>query len=158
MNSQLHRNDDAVSSTVATVLLFGGVISIIGLMMTSMLPVINELEGSIERNDMGSQMKLLAQRVDELSQSGMPGDSKTVDLHAVDGRLDWDYVNTGMWYSAAWHEDISIRTDGLTSFSDTFRLRHGQNEVSTICLSDLRLGEDRTWNYQIPDFDDSVIF
>ena len=44
--------------TVATVLLFGGVISIIGLMMTSMLPVINELEGSIERNDMASQMKL----------------------------------------------------------------------------------------------------
>ena len=158
MNSQLHRNDEAVSSTVATVLLFGGVISIIGLMMTSMLPVINELEGSIERNDMGSQMKLLAQRVDELSQSGMPGDSKTVDLHAVDGRLGWDYVNTGMWYSAAWHEDISIRTDELTSFSDTFRLRHGQNEVSTICLSDLRLGEDRTWNYQIPDFADSVIF
>ena len=48
--------------------------------MTSMLPVINELEGSIERNDMGSQMKLLAQRVDELS-PGMPKViQKTVDL------------------------------------------------------------------------------
>ena len=158
MRSHLERDEDAISSTIATVLLFGGVISIIGLMMTSMLPVINELEGSIERNDMGSQMKLLAQRVDELSQSGMPGDSKSADLHAVDGVLGWDYTNAGMWYSAAWHDDISIRTDGLTSFSDTFKLRHSNNEISTICLSDLRLGNDRTWNYEIPDYSEKLVF
>lgn len=158
MRNHLERDEEAISSTVATVLLFGGVISIIGIMMTSMLPVINELEGSIERNDMASQMKLLAQRVDELSQSGMPGDSKSAELHTVDGTLGWDYTNAGMWYSAAWHEDISIRTDGLTSFSDTFRLRHAENQVSTICLSDLRLGQDRTWNYEIPDYSENLVF
>ena len=158
MRNHLARDEEAISSTVATVLLFGGVISIIGLMMTSMLPVINELEGSIERNDMASQMKLLAQRVDELSQAGMPGDSKSADLHTVDGVLGWDYTNAGMWYSATWHDDISIRADGLTSFSDTFKLRHAENQISTICLSDLRLGNDRTWNYEIPDYSEKLVF
>ena len=41
----LHRDDEAVSAAVATVLLFGGVISIIGLMLLSMMPIIQELEG-----------------------------------------------------------------------------------------------------------------
>ncbi|MEC7722775.1 MAG: hypothetical protein VYB36_02590, partial [Candidatus Thermoplasmatota archaeon] len=63
----LQREDEAVSSTVATVLLFGGVVTIIGMMMASMMPVIMEMQGSIERNDMASQMGLLAQRADALS-------------------------------------------------------------------------------------------
>ena len=40
----LHRNDEAVSAAIATVLLFGGVVSIISLMMVTMIPVIEELE------------------------------------------------------------------------------------------------------------------
>ena len=73
----LQREDEAVSSTVATVLLFGGVVTIIGMMMASMMPVIMEMQGSIERNDMASQMGLLAQRADALSETGMPGDVAT---------------------------------------------------------------------------------
>ena len=34
------RNEEAVSAAVATVLLFGGVVSIIGLMLVSMVPII----------------------------------------------------------------------------------------------------------------------
>ena len=53
---ELHRNDEALSAAIATVLLFGGVISIISLMMVTMIPVIEELEGSVERHDMAAQM------------------------------------------------------------------------------------------------------
>ena len=55
MKRNLVRNDDAVSAAIATVLLFGGVVSIIGLMLVSMLPIVEELEGSIERDDMSAQ-------------------------------------------------------------------------------------------------------
>ena len=58
MKSALLRDEEAVSAAVATVLLFGGVLSIIAMMMVSMIPVIEELEGSIERHDMSSQMSL----------------------------------------------------------------------------------------------------
>ena len=57
MKRNLVRNDDAVSAAIATVLLFGGVVSIIGLMLVSMLPIVEELEGSIERDDMSAQMR-----------------------------------------------------------------------------------------------------
>ena len=47
MRHNLTRNDEAVSAAIATVLLFGGVVSIIGLMLVSMLPIIEELEGLV---------------------------------------------------------------------------------------------------------------
>ena len=50
--SGMRRDEDAVSAAVATVLLFGGVISIIGIMLLSLMPIIQELEGSLKRNDM----------------------------------------------------------------------------------------------------------
>ena len=61
MKHNITRNEEAVSAAIATVLLFGGVVSIIGLMLVSMLPIIEELEGSIERDDMSAQMMILAQ-------------------------------------------------------------------------------------------------
>ena len=50
--SSCQRDEEGVSAAVATVLLFGGVISIISLMLLSLMPVIQELEGSLKRNDM----------------------------------------------------------------------------------------------------------
>ena len=64
MKRNIIRDDEAVSAAVATVLLFGGVVSIIGLMLVSMIPIIEELEGSIERDDMSSQMMILAQQTE----------------------------------------------------------------------------------------------
>ena len=104
MNGALRRDESAVSAAVATVLLFGGVLSIIGLMMVSMMPVIEEMEGSVERHDMSSQMTLLAAQTHELSERGMPGDATTAELIPVDGTLAWDSLRGGMWYSATWHE------------------------------------------------------
>ena len=53
--NELQRNEEAVSAAIATVLLFGGVLSIISIMMVTMIPVIEELEGSVERHDMAAQ-------------------------------------------------------------------------------------------------------
>ena len=82
---ELHRNDEAVSAAIATVLLFGGVISIISLMMLTMIPVIEELEGSVERHDMSAQMTQFNQQTTTLSEQGMPGDVVTQEFVPVDG-------------------------------------------------------------------------
>ena len=88
MNSgSLHRDDGAVSAAVATVLLFGGVITIIGIMLLSMMPVIQELEGSLKRNDMQAQMQIMGHEITMLSENGVPGDSSQVELIPVDGEL-----------------------------------------------------------------------
>ncbi|MBT3657989.1 MAG: hypothetical protein HN544_07325, partial [Euryarchaeota archaeon] len=94
-----YRNEEAVSAAVATVLLFGGVVTIIGIMLLSMMPVIQELEGSLKRNDMQSQMEIMGHEITLLSESGVPGDSSQVELVPVDGELRWDRLRGGMWYS-----------------------------------------------------------
>ena len=88
--SGMRRDEDAVSAAVATVLLFGGVISIIGIMLLSLMPIIQELEGSLKRNDMQAQMEILGHEVTLLTESGLPGDSSQIELIPVDGELRWD--------------------------------------------------------------------
>ncbi len=57
MKYNLQRDEEAVSAAVATVLLFGGVLSIIAMMMVSMIPVIEELE--VQLSDMTCPHKCL---------------------------------------------------------------------------------------------------
>ena len=149
-NCAFERDQDAVSAAVATVLLFGGVLSIIGLMMVSMVPVIQELEGSVERHDMSSQMTLLAHKTSLLSETGMPGDTTSTELIPVDGNLAWDKLRGGMWYSATWGEDMSLRAKNILDFDDQFEVRHPESETKVVCLSDLRLGVNRPYYYDIP--------
>lgn len=156
MRGHLRRDDDAVSAAVATVLLFGGVLSIIGLMMVSMMPVIEEMEGSVERHDMASQMTLLAHETSELSERGMPGDSTHATLIPVDGNLVWDSLRGGMWYSATWTEDMSLRARGALDFDDSLEIRHPESFIEAVCVSDLRLGPDRPYYYTLEDILDSV--
>ena len=106
---QLQRDEEAVSAAIATVLLFGGVISIISLMMVTMIPVIEELEGSVERHDMSAQMMQFNQQTTTLAQQGMPGDVVTQEFIPVDGALSWDMMRSGMWYTSTWEEDHSFR-------------------------------------------------
>ena len=149
MKHNLTREEEAVSSAVATVLLFGGVLSIIGLMMVSMMPIIEELEGSIERHDMSAQMTLLAHETSELSERGMPGDSAKATLIPVDGTLVWDSLRGGMWYSATWQEDMSLRARGALDFDDTLEIRHPESFISSVCVSDLRQGPDKHYFYTV---------
>ena len=149
MRGALRRDEDGVSAAVATVLLFGGVLSIIGLMMVSMMPVIEEMEGSVERHDMSSQMKLLAHETAALSERGMPGDSAHATLIPVDGELVWDSLRGGMWYSATWVEDMTLRARGALDFDDQVEIRHPESFIEAVCLSDLRLGPDRPYHYTL---------
>ena len=112
VNGCMRGVDEAVSAAVATVLLFGGVLSIIGLMMVFMMPVIEEMEGSVERHDMSSQMTLLAHETSALSERGMPGDSAQATLIPVDGELVWDSLRGGCGIQATWVEDMSLRARG----------------------------------------------
>ena len=154
---ELHRNDEAVSAAIATVLLFGGVISIISLMMVTMIPVIEELEGSVERHDMAAQMTQFNQQTTTLSEQGMPGDVVTQEFVPVDGALSWDVVRSGMWYSTTWEEDHSFRIRDALDFDDKLKIRHPESTTSSACFSDLRLGPDRPYHYTAPTWAESVI-
>ena len=157
MNGCMRRDEEAVSAAVATVLLFGGVLSIIGLMMVSMMPVIEEMEGSVERHDMSSQMTLLAHETSSLSERGMPGDVAQATLIPVDGELVWDSLRGGMWYSATWAEDMSLRARGALDFDDTMEIRHPESFIEAVCITDLRLGPDRPYHYTLEAVLDSAV-
>ncbi|MGB1792882.1 MAG: hypothetical protein ACPHMS_03260, partial [Candidatus Poseidoniaceae archaeon] len=154
---ELHRNDEAVSAAIATVLLFGGVISIISLMMLTMIPVIEELEGSVERHDMSAQMTQFNQQTTTLSEQGMPGDVVTQEFVPVDGALSWDTMRSGMWYSSTWQDDHSFRIRDVLDFDDMLKIKHPESTTSSACFSDLRLGPDRPYHYSAPQWADSVI-
>ena len=156
MNSALQRDDSAVSAAVATVLLFGGVLSIIAMMMVSMIPVIEELEGSIERHDMSSQMSLLSHQTSALSETGMPGDSTQIELIPVDGTLNWNIMQSSMWDSATWVDDTSFRVQGAMDYDDEFRIRHPESMNTAVCVDDLRLGPANPYIFTIPEWAESV--
>lgn len=158
MKRNLTRDEEAVSAAVATVLLFGGVLSIIGLMMVSMMPVIEEMEGSVERHDMSAQMTLLAQQTSALSERGMPGDSTHSTLIPVDGNLVWDSLRGGMWYSATWQEDMSLRARGALDFDDELEIRHPESQMEAVCITDLRQGPDRLYAYTVDAVLDRAVF
>ncbi|MAM35700.1 MAG: hypothetical protein CL988_00860 [Euryarchaeota archaeon] len=156
MMSQLQRDEQAVSAAVATVLLFGGVLSIIAMMMVSMIPVIEELEGSIERHDMSSQMTLLAHQTAALSETGMPGDSTEIELVPVDGALNWNTMQSNMWYSATWSEGMSFRVQGALDYDDELNIRHPESKNTAICIDDLRLGPSNPYIFTVPAWADSI--
>ena len=153
----ISRDEDAVSAAVATVLLFGGVISIISLMLLSMTPVIQELEGAVKRHDMEAQMTVLAHEANILAESGMPGDMTKVEMIPLDGDLGWDRTRGGMWYSASWHEDNSFRIrDGL-DMDRTIDIRHSESKIKALCYEDLRLGPGRPFIFSPPGEIDSIL-
>ena len=154
---KLQRDEEAVSAAVATVLLFGGVISIISLMMLTMIPIIEELEGSVERHDMSAQMVQFNQQTTTLSEQGMPGDVVTQEFVPVDGSLSWDMMRSGMWYSSTWEEGHSFRIRDVLDNDDMLKIRHKESESSSACFSDLRLGPDRPYHYTVPDWSEHVV-
>ncbi len=157
ISNNLRRDNEAVSAAVATVLLFGGVISIIGVMLISLIPVIQELEGSLKRNNMQSQMEIMGHEITVLSESGVPGDSSQVKLIPVDGKLRWDRLRGGMWYSASWHEGDTFRINSALDLDRDIEIRHAESNVQAICYEDLRLGPDRPFLFTPSAQTDSVL-
>ena len=157
MQSHHSRNEEAVSAAVATVMLFGGVLSIIGLMLLTIIPVIQELEGSIERHDMEAQMLILSDEINQLSEQGLPGDKKVVELSTLDGEISWDQLRGGMWYSASWVEGHSLRLDGILDFDDFIKIRHPTTRVHCVCMDDMRLGPENHFFYSHLDLFDQIV-
>ena len=157
MRISISRDEEAVSAAVATILLFGGVITIIGIMMLSLIPVIQELEGAVKRHDMGSQMSIMAHEITLLSESGMPGDRSSLELLPVDGKLSWDRTRGGMWYSASWFEGDSFRIKDVLDLNREIKINHPEGTVEALCYDDLRLGPDRPYHFTPIDEADSII-
>jgi len=154
----LSRDEQAVSAAVGAVLLFGGVLSIIGVMLMTMIPIIQELEGSVERHDMQAQMLIMADEVTSLSERGMPGDRAQVELSTVDGTLQWDRLGGGMWYSATWFEGHSFRIDDALDLDRQVRFRHSESHVEAVCFSDMRTGNNAYFHYSSGlDFDKIMV-
>ena len=142
------RDEVAVSAAVATVLLFGGVLSLIAILMVNVIPVIAELEGAVQRHDMGAQMSDLALDVAQLAETGHPGDRVHADLEPVDGTIAWDRARTGMWYSATWMEDVDLRVTSALDLDDTVDLRLVGTETTAVCFDDLRLGPEIRFHHR----------
>ena len=81
--NSLVMDKNAANSAIATVLMFAGVMSIISVMLVSIVPVINELQGAIEANDAVAQFEDLSEYEAQLAQRGLPGSSSEMRLEPV---------------------------------------------------------------------------
>ncbi|MBT3771473.1 MAG: hypothetical protein HOE92_05635 [Euryarchaeota archaeon] len=150
--AHLRRDEEAVSAVIGTVLLFAGIVSIIGVMMVSMIPVINDLQGAVEKNGMSGQFEKYSFESVRLSESGMPGDRVEITLDPLDGKLGWDQQNGGMWMSATWQEEQSFRMRSILDLDDLVELRYPGGELGVVCWDDLRLGPARIEKTTIGDY------
>ena len=155
--AEMHRDEEAVSAAVATTLLFAGVLSIIGVMLATMIPVINELEGSIERNSMSTQMVDIALETVRLSENGMPGDGTKMELSTLEGKLEWQHLRGGMWMSAGWVKDSSLRIKEINDLDRHLEIRLPGMLLSSICYDDMRLGIEQFFHYRLPAIDGLAI-
>lgn len=143
-------DEEAVSAAIATVLLFAGVLTIISGMMVTIIPVIEEKHGSIERQAMAGQMLDLVEETVRLSETGVPGEEATIPLHPHRGELDWDFARGGTWYTTTYSPGTSLRFDDLLDLDDVARIRYPSGETSSVCFSDLRASSLAKWNYRLP--------
>ena len=143
-------DEDAVSAAIATVLLFAGVISIISGMMVTVMPVIDELHGAVERENMVGQMDDLAAETSRLSESGTPGDAATMNIRPHTGALAWDLLEGGTWYSATHQPGSEFRLEGVLDLDNKMRLRHAEYRIESICATDLHATAESLHHYRIP--------
>ena len=144
------RDEEAVSAAIATVLLFAGVISIISGMMVTVIPVIDELHGAVERENMVGQMDDYAVETSRLSESGTPGDAATMNIRPHTGTLSWELLQGGTWYSATHQPDSSFRLEGVLDLDENMRLRHAEHHIESICATDLHASAESLHHYRIP--------
>ena len=143
-------DEEAVSAAIATVLLFAGVITIISGMMVTVMPVIEELHGAVERENMVGQMEDLAAETSRLSESGTPGDSATMNIRPHTGSLSWELLEGGTWYSATHQPDSTFRLEGVLDLDNDMRLRHAEYHIESICATDLHASAESLHHYRIP--------
>jgi len=150
------RDEEAVSAAIATVLLFAGVISIISGMMVTVIPVIDELHGAVERENMVGQMEDLASETERLSESGTPGDAARMTIRPHTGNLGWQLLEGGTWYSATHQPDSAFRLEGVLDLDDTMRMRHAEHTIESLCATDLHASSESLNHYRLPILDATV--
>ena len=96
--------------------------SIISVMLVSIVPVINELQGAIESSDAVAQFEDLSEYEAQLAQRGLPGSSSELRLEPVLGKLEWDLKDSGVWFSSSWTEDSEFRLRNAGNFGNEFEI------------------------------------
>ena len=143
-------DDEGVSSSVATVLLFAGVLAIISGMMVTISPVIEEMHGAVERESMSGQMTDFTTEVQHLSESGVPGDASELSLNPHSGNLAWDLMRGGTWYTATHQPESEFRIEGVLDLDNEMRFRYAENRVESLCATDLHASVESEHHYRIP--------
>ncbi len=143
-------DDDAVSSSVATVLLFAGVLAIISGMMVTITPVIDEMHGAVERESMSGQLNDFATETQLLSESGIPGDSSSLSLNPHTGNLAWDLLRGGTWYTATYQPESEFRIEGALDLDDEMKFRYAESRVESLCTTNLHASTDSEHHYRVP--------
>ncbi|MBJ23213.1 MAG: hypothetical protein CMB64_00945 [Euryarchaeota archaeon] len=141
---------NAANSAIATVLMFAGVMSIISIMLVSIVPVINELQGAIEYSDADAQFEDLAEYQAKLAQRGLPGSSSEMKIDPLLGKLDWDLKNSGIWFSSTWDDNSELRLRNPGNFDDQFEIRYPNEKLTSYCMEDLHVQPESKWIYEIP--------
>ena len=150
------RDEDAVSAAIATVLLFAGVISIISGMMVTVMPVIDELHGAVERENMVGQMEDLAAETERLSESGTSGDAARMTIRPHTGTLGWQLLEGGTWYSATHQPDSELRLEGVLDLDDSMRMRHAEHRIESVCATNLHASAESLNHYRVPILDGTI--
>ena len=109
----LSKDEEAGSAAIATVMLFAGVLSIIAIMLTAMVPVIEELEGAIEESAISQQMRDLNTQIQTLAESGLEGEKTTSHLRGIEGKIGWDPEPSGTWFTMTHIPNTSFRLDDV---------------------------------------------
>ena len=148
--NSLINDQKAANSAIATVLMFAGVMSIISIMLVSIVPVINELQGAIESSDAVSQFEDLSEYESQLAQRGLPGSSSEMQIEPVLGKLEWDLKDTGIWFSSTWKDNSELRLRNAGNFDNQFDIRYPSGKLSSYCMDDLHLQSESKWRYEIP--------
>ncbi len=118
--------------------------------MVTIMPLIDELHGAVERETMGAQMEDLAAETTRLSESGVVGDEAKMDVRPHTGILSWSMLQGGTWYSATQQQDSEFRIEGALDLDDDIRIKYPLYEVETMCITDLRASTEALFHYRIP--------
>ena len=156
--SQIQRDESAASAAIATVMMFAGVLSIISLMLLSIVPVINELEGAIEASDARAQFEDLSELENQLASRGLPGSTTEMRFNPVNGDLGWRLDDGGVWFSSTWNDGQHLRLRDATDLDAVFDIRYPFGSMSAYCVSDLHIASESEWRYRLPDMTGEVLF
>ncbi len=119
-------------------------------MMVSIIPLIDERQGAIEREMVGGQLSDYAAETIRLAEAGAPSDIAKLELKPHTGTFAWSFRKGGTWYTASHLQNHSLRLDGAMDLDDSMQLRHPEGRTESICFSDLRASGEALQVYRIP--------